>query len=257
MKNSIMNPNIRLDLGGYYWIDPLTNCYRDNPNHKFKPPRKEAVRRAKDWITAFGRPSKSQEFSYSLKHLCEEWGTGHMGNGEFIQAALDMGYPVHPDRPNAYIEIDITRWWVYDARQKLAKPTYQDMDTLRDIVGSSRCLKHPIPLKDVNLKAFAKRHPNWHPDMQYVMPWEYNKYPVIPTHGDILWVLETYYPNAVRWRGTGYDLSPYVYTRGIEETFNTIEHVPFRPCKARKAEDEILVIEPLGCPLHPRLAHRR
>lgn len=87
-----------------------------------KPP-KQQIERAKKWIERFGLPLKGINFhfkSYSLKHCVERWwqsehpGTAYyVSNGAFIQAALDLGYRVHPvgDKGDACFNMRMPPKW--------------------------------------------------------------------------------------------------------------------------------------------------
>ena len=59
------------------------------------PPDPDQVKLARAWIEDNVSPRKTirkQVSSYALKHMCEQDCGEYVGNGAFIQAALDLGY---------------------------------------------------------------------------------------------------------------------------------------------------------------------
>lgn len=87
---------------------------------KDKKPSKESVEECRKWIREWIDERKSinkNRGSYRLKQLVEkirieDTYEDHIGNGAFIQAALDEGYqikPFGPNSPNAYFNMSFVR----------------------------------------------------------------------------------------------------------------------------------------------------
>lgn len=54
--------------------------------------------------------SKIFEVSYGLKHRVEEdCGGSYVSNGAFIQGAINKGFEVKPDVPNAYFKMKLIK----------------------------------------------------------------------------------------------------------------------------------------------------
>ncbi len=92
----------------------------DDVQEKDKKPPKESIEECRKWIRKWIDKRKSinkNRWSYSLKQLVEDYRIedtyeGHIGNGAFIQAALDEGYqikPFGPNSPNAYFNMSFVR----------------------------------------------------------------------------------------------------------------------------------------------------
>jgi hypothetical protein len=68
------------------------STYEDLPDPK-------EVKLCEEWIKEFARPQEVENpraFSYSLKHIVENWANNYIANGAFIQAAILQGYKVKP-----------------------------------------------------------------------------------------------------------------------------------------------------------------
>lgn len=88
---------------------------------RHEPPDRAQVEVCKDFILAYGRPSKNLRrtlSSYGLKHLVEVWsrrrGTlPYVTNGSFLQAAMELGVRFHQAAPgsrNAYLAMSFERY---------------------------------------------------------------------------------------------------------------------------------------------------
>lgn len=63
------------------------------------PPNPEEVKICEEWIGKFAQPQNTENpraFSYSLKHIVENWAGKYVTNGAFIQAAVLHGYKAKP-----------------------------------------------------------------------------------------------------------------------------------------------------------------
>ena len=84
-------------------------CYGPDDN----PPPRPEIERAKKGLSAGWVPSKRGNYgSYGMKHVMENETGEYVSNGAFIQAALELGFPVKPDgsQINALICARSNRW---------------------------------------------------------------------------------------------------------------------------------------------------
>jgi hypothetical protein len=79
-----------------------------------EPPDSNQVELAKAWIEDNVSPRKTIRktvSSYALKHMCEQDCGEYVGNGAFIQAALDLGYRAQDNGTgrNAWFNFEIKK----------------------------------------------------------------------------------------------------------------------------------------------------
>lgn len=66
-----------------------------------------------NWILSFVEPSRmisGKHSSYGLKHIVERYDGDYIGNGEFIYAAILLGYRFEQFGPNALFNMNFKKW---------------------------------------------------------------------------------------------------------------------------------------------------
>jgi hypothetical protein len=77
------------------------------------PIEEDQVKRAMRFLRECAVPHKRKKgYSYTLKHIAEDYAGGYVSNGALIEAALRLGYRVVPEgwhSPNAYVYLRVDK----------------------------------------------------------------------------------------------------------------------------------------------------
>lgn len=130
------------------------------------------IETCEEWLTEYSKTYSKigNESSYSFKHRVEDWADTYVSNGAFIQAALNLGYPIKviDDGPNAYFGIKLLipeEKWKYVRPSGFSKwlfKTEHEVPVISDLAGDAisddtwpRKAKKPIDFLDyLKLKGY-------------------------------------------------------------------------------------------------------